>query len=275
MRTDTTGLLYDQDGNPLQSFLGQIIVAHEPGDLVAGDKMLPGKFSRFYEPMPSLRLLGEFVQLEEGADKEIWRFAKKHGMLGLCKHGKPPYHLRGTFCSPLEAEGEKLAAWRHYASRAGSLLRLASEISANRIGARGDWNTLRSRRFGSWRRTPTPREWTPEDPHWRRELVVSEVSRWLVQCWIRPAIAWDEPNPTFRLRSDTLIGVIGISLLTAILKRGGLATCAACGSPYVPKRKPAPGRNQFCEHCGKGKKAAKRLWAQKRREAIRLSASGK
>jgi hypothetical protein len=272
MSKDTSGLLFDQDGNPMKSFRGQHIVAYEPGELVTGDRIIVGESLRFYEPMPSLELLGAFVQLEEGADKEIYRFAKRHGMLGLCKHGKPPYHLRSSFCQPGEARSEKLAAWRHYASRAGALLRLASEIDANRCGALDDWNVLGTWSFGRWHSAPRPKQGIPEDPNWRKALVASEVSHWLVQCWLRPAIEWDEPNPTFRLRTDTLIGVIGVSLMTAILRRGGLATCSACGSPYVPKRKPASGRNQFCSSCGKT--GAKRAWAQKQSEAKRLATTG-
>jgi len=47
------------------------------------------------QPQSAERILEDFIQLADASDKEILRFAKKWGPLGLCRaHGLPVYHER-------------------------------------------------------------------------------------------------------------------------------------------------------------------------------------
>ena len=109
----------------------------------------------------------------------------------------------------------------------------------------------------------------PGDREYQKLYMAHEIRTWLLQSGAVPAITWKHKTPVFRLRAPSLIGVIGIALMSAVLRSGSTAICSACGLPYTPNRKPAAGKNHYCQRCGENKKAAKRLWARNQRESRR------
>jgi transposase-like protein len=69
-----------------------------------------------------------------------------------------------------------------------------------------------------------------------------------------------------------LFPVLSAQLAMAISGGGGLVTCSACKSLYVPRRAPAAGRRHFCNDCGL--KTARRFGKSDERNAKRLFSEG-
>jgi hypothetical protein len=262
-------LLFDEQGRTRGSFTSEWIITYKGGRVDGHWIVFSTKSFTSYEPEPSLTLLGEFIRLADGDDREITRFARKYGALGLCAHGLPSGQP-GCARKTQHGEGfrESLQSWRHYAARARALLNLAAAVSEGRVGDRTEWQVLGSRSMLGRKAAPLPK---PEDREYQRQYVAFEIRTWLLQSGAVPAITWDGKTPVFRLRAPDLIGVIGIALMSAVLRSGSTMICSACGLPYTPKRKPAVGKNHYCQKCGENKKAAKRLWARKQREFRRAA----
>ncbi len=271
MASDTSGLIFDQNGNARGSFTGHWILTRRGGRIEGESVVFSIRDYTAYEPEPSLTLLGDFVDLADGDPRDITRFARKHGALGLCEHGLPFGHREGKGrcrgqVKPGDDVRESLRAWRHYAARARAILNLAASVEAGRDGDPARWKVLGSRSMLGRRGAPIP---SPGDREYQKQYLAHEVRTWLNECGARPAITWEESAPRFRLSCASLIGVIGIALMSAILKSGSIVTCSACGLPYTPKRRPAARRNHYCGRCGEDKKAAKRVWARKHRDLKR------
>ena len=89
-------------------------------------------------------LLPSFLKLADAPAKRIETFAKRCGVLGICKdHGLPVSHQRGCqpLGFPLECH-ELLSSWREMSRRLGAVSRIATELSADNLGADADWWTL-------------------------------------------------------------------------------------------------------------------------------------
>jgi len=261
-------LLFDEHGTRRGSFTAERILAPKGGRIDGQSIVFSNERNAFYEPEPSLALLGDFIALADGDPRKITQFSRKYSSLGLCAHGFPSSHLLGSgpACKNNQTKDElweSLAAWQHYAARASALLRLASEVADGRDGPQKDWRLLRSRSILGRKGAPIPK---PGDRDWQRQCIAWEIRVWLRQAGARPTITWLGKTPVFRLTADSLIGIIGVALLSAVLGSGSVVICSACGIPYSPKRKPAAGKNGYCHVCGKNKRAAKRLWARKQRQ---------
>ena len=275
--TDLSGLIFDDDGRPIGTLPVGFVVTYQGGRIQDNFVVFKTRESlACYSPKPTRQLLSAFMGLATDDGARIGRFARRHGALGLCKHGLPLGHyLRGgkTRCYDQELSGhvlrERLDSWRRLAAHAASIVKLAASLAEGKPGSRHAWAE-----FGS--------EWVIvgravhglaiTDVREGRARLARAVSIWLRQAEVVPSIDWDAKQPSFGLTSQTLIGVIGVALLSTLLRSRALATCAACGQPYVPKRKPQEGRLSFCSLCGKGGRASKRLSARARRQSGRQPA---
>lgn len=231
MPTDSE-LIFDEDGRDRGSFASEWILSHRPGRIDGEWVVFASRSGCSYEPDASLSLLRDFVQLANGNDRVVQRFAAKYGALGLCEaHGLPAHHRLGKGrCSERRRPGddvrESLRSWRHYAARARAILSLASAVADGRDGDYREWRVLGGRSMlGRWN-VPIPK---PGDREYQKQYLAYEIRTWLTQCRARPAITWEKATPVFRIRADTLLGVIGIALMSAILKSGSIVTCTACG----------------------------------------------
>jgi hypothetical protein len=267
MSLSDSPLLFDAQGRTRGFFTSEWIPTFKDGR-IEGESIILSSLSA-YEPEPSLVLLGEFMRLADADDREIIRFIRKHGSLGLCVHGFPSAHPE---CSLRNRAGgdlrESLRAWHHYAARARALLDLATAVADGRDGDRKAWQVLGSRSMVGGKAAPLPK---PGDREYQKQYLAFEIRTWLLQSSVVPAITWEGKTPVLRLRAVGLIGVIGIALMSAVLGSGSTAICSACGIPYSPKRKPSLGKNHYCQKCGRNKKAAKRVWARKQREVMRAA----
>ena len=114
--------------------------------------------------LPGPQLLSKFLSLADSSPTEIVRFAKRWGVLGLCRHGlmyphealsgrRPwnrevncfPGRIKRGVINPNRPEihhywlWEPLDSWWHYARVARALLNIVAELRQNRPGRRQDW----------------------------------------------------------------------------------------------------------------------------------------
>ena len=75
------------------------------------------------------------------------------------------------------------------------------------------------------------------------------INEWLNACEVRPFLWLAEEEQKFELRS-TLLGSLGVQLLSSLLRTDGFTVCSACGQPYAPTRRPRKGENHYCQECG-------------------------
>lgn len=95
MPTDSE-LIFDEDGRDRGSFASEWILSHRPGRIDGEWVVFASRSGCSYEPDASLSLLRDFVQLANGNDRVVQRFAAKYGALGLCEaHGLPAHHRLG------------------------------------------------------------------------------------------------------------------------------------------------------------------------------------
>jgi len=99
-------------------------------------------------------LLVRFTKLADAPPAEILKFARKWGVLGICKHllpytHNPPPLFRGEkrfWCTPMRNEDrefwEPIDAWHVYSRQMQSMLRIAANLHQDRPGELNDWNIL-------------------------------------------------------------------------------------------------------------------------------------
>jgi hypothetical protein len=236
---------------------------------------------------PGPTLLEEFVRLTALPDEAIVSYARKWGLLGICRHNLPRTHWRksihsGTstdrFCDlrlyknpdgSVETSGwEPLVAWRRYSLKAKSLLDVAAHLHAGRIVtdnkvAVGLDKSLYSEKKLSF------------EVRRRFQIVTlsAELNRWLALGNVRPFFSWslvEEPSVSFGttwfwmarsiertlvvelidFQGSSLFGALGIQLLMAITRVQGFALCSECGEMYSPTRRPNANRRNYCAKCG-------------------------
>jgi hypothetical protein len=232
---------------------------------------------------PGPTLLEEFVRLADGPDMAIANYARKWGVLGICRHGLPRTHRRtavGTHsdCNLLLYESdsnfpdqmgwEPLEAWRDFALKAQSILDVAAVLYEGGVVEDEKVACGFEDVFPVEKHLPFER---------RRRIQMDslsvEINAWLavgdVRCLISPnglkglsvtfgsaRWSWAPSERKIRMfnnvdcQGTTLFGALGVQLLMAASRQRGLAVCAECGKQYSPSRRPDPNRNSYCADCG-------------------------
>jgi DNA-directed RNA polymerase subunit RPC12/RpoP len=187
------------------------------------------------------------------------RFAKRFGVLHICRHGLQYSHSQTCLASSQQAgwnpaSREPLGGWFHHAERARAILSLSASIQIaderDPIGSRDDWAFLYERKGGKASIDELMQAFT-STPSLAKSFLVSDINDWLVEGNVRPTISWgEEASPGFSLNASTF-GLLGVQLMTAVSKVQDVYFCDGCGNPYSrKKRKPQAGRNQYCDACG-------------------------
>ena len=250
--------------------------------------------------LPSEELLNRFIRLAIASPEKILAFARRWGMLRICRHGVPASHNQPVgwlptanyfspvpLCGPVPLlappdphiygaaakkqfiEGdlfsESIEDWRAFARLARSMLRVAEQLHNEKIGDRADWF------FVTLPPISTREEEESLIDFGRRQLG-ENVQHWLYLGGIGPTFYWEGGvSPAFRLDPQGLFGVLAMQLALTISRTDGFYSCSACGQVYTPSRKPRLGEPHYCPDCGyDGKVAAKlrqRLRRQRQREA--------
>jgi hypothetical protein len=206
-------------------------------------------------------LLGDFVGLTDAPDKRILGFARRWGVLGICRHGLPASHnpppvplpipmpfAELPWCYPVGywkgAPSEPLDAWRTYSKKFGAILNIAAQIQEGRGGKPGDWDTLHSPALGVPLR-PSAGKTVAVD----RRMLGAVLNQMLRQARVGVTLSWNDGKPVLEYTGAGLMAALALQVTLAIARTDGLAVCTACGCPYVPTRRPRRGGRRYCPPC--------------------------
>ena len=199
-------------------------------------------------------LLNRFIRLQGRSASEIAAFAKREGVLELCEeHGVPRHHgytrksIRrpGSGACPLSHEEElggyltarePLELWRRYSRRAGGLIYISALLAIGESVPGQLWqdSALAEIDYAS----PAAK-----GAEIQQQLIASAINRWCSLGRLRIRIEWNDGAPETRFWSPGLFGRVGLALVQAVGRTGGLAHCSHCNLLYLPSRKPP---NAFC-----------------------------
>jgi len=275
-RGDIGGLIYDSDGRSIrQPFLGKSFVPTEVSVEGEGDAAVVRYWFRLgrvalADTAPDV--LPRFVGLAQADTRAILAFARTHGVLGLCKHGRPAVHREdcmGMFAEsesyeePTEWQAEPLTHWRRYATVAGEMVRMSSmihkgEFVDNNLGGLAARDSLPIFELS----------FDFKSPH---EALEHMVNVWLDEGVVRPTFEWSKEGgrPRVILAGFGLFGAIGVELLFRCAGAANMEFCTGCGKMYLrEKRRPRVGQDNYCLDCGRkaAVREAKRRFDRSKRQ---------
>jgi hypothetical protein len=202
-------------------------------------------------------LLAEFVKLADAPATAIAAYARRWGVLDICSEHRRPgaywHHGKdGKACRPMGWGGElhePIVRWQDCSRFIRTLLDVVAAVHMGELGRCEDWEVLCANDFA----------FAGNPPLWHDFDLKSACVRlsWIIQQWLSgdvkviPFLDWTEPrHPTVRLGGRGLPTALALELLFIMARTDGLAICAACGTPYVPRRKPRAGQRTYCPDCG-------------------------
>jgi hypothetical protein len=224
-------------------------------------------------------MLRGFVRLgdvpETSLPARLEAFARRWGVLGLCRHGLPATHPITTGMLPMETPCglwmtptgmEAVSLWREYARQARAVLDVAAALVTEEVAATELRPGLRSpaaaeREAGVWSialRPFPPRSDAPpaildqlQGPDrvtQRRWLLDRAIARWTNVAGIQvvPDFAGAQP---VRLGVRSLFGALAVQLLFAVVRAPFTRSCAGCGKLFSPSRKPRSEEKSWCPRC--------------------------
>lgn len=217
-----------------------------------------------YKQVDPSGMLDQFIRIAD--DDDVERFARRFGVLYLCKHEWPVTHvgvdvLRLTKpsvdCSPdgwPDDIAEPIARWLTFAKQASAVIRLASYlVNGERLrpADRAElWRTL----------NPVAKPNAIDAFVNKRGLAIwnltEYVNGWLAIGNARPALVWQAWNeksvPSFEVRAGgaSAFGLIAVQLATAVARGHEIYICDGCSMAYPrTERPPQPGRMNYCLTC--------------------------
>ncbi|SRR6266478_4128599 len=224
---------------------------------------------------PSQGMLEGFLELAQAPDRNIARYAKHWGVLGICEHRLPSSHspdmleLRKFGCRPLGWEDgecwEPLDTWRHFVTQAFSLLKIANRVHQGKTADPSDWARVYARS-----RSGVPTVLKAPSPEMDKHLLVMCLNEWLTLGNVSLRIDWSsEDRPTVKFNTHGLFGALAVQLVLSAAQVDGWAICTHCRSEYMPpKRQPKTGQRNFCPSCRSAnipRKYAMRAFASRKR----------
>lgn len=218
-------------------------------------------------------MLSRFVAIRDG--RGVVAFARRYGVLGICKHGLPATHntpampgalgREGLGCMPLLSAGaagdpqdytfwEPLAIWLSTVWAANAILHLATASYTGRMAE----PFAVSLAYGLAAKEAAD----PQVVHFHqtrpREMLAALVNWWLYIGGTSVALDWTGSVPSIRLSGARLpfvpatFGVLAGQLMLAVARAHALLICSYCASPYLREKRYQPrrwkGRN-YCPKC--------------------------
>jgi hypothetical protein len=200
-------------------------------------------------------LLDEFMGLADADEHEFIRFGRKWVGLNVAPKSYP--HLQ--FADPIRA-------WREVAIRMRALYRISADLSFGRTGRMEDWTAINGRvedLDGSLKEA--------------RFRLMSHVRQLVTQAQLQPRLYWNRGNDGGHWQIDldspgwsNLLAVLTIQLIVRIADKDGFAICSICHRTYVPKRKPAASKRNYCDD----PKCQRERWKHYKREQRRRKEEG-
>jgi hypothetical protein len=107
----------------------------------------------------------------------------------------------------------------------------------------------------------------------QERVLARNLNEWLAWGGVTPNLFWQDRKRSIRLAGNGLFGALAIQLLFDCCRTDGLAVCTACGTPYLPPKRPRRDRNAYCSDCGRAaavRDAAARYRRSEKYQAARL-----
>jgi hypothetical protein len=225
--------------------------------------------------------LTSFIELANVPEGEFpgraLAFARRYGLLGLCRHREPYRH--NPRCRPTEFKEdgstwfwEPLEAWRQYSRHLGAILCVAANLQNDLPGDRRDWEAIfavmpdPTSEAGRAAMADGRGAWTPrrslEDVGGNRLMMSDIVTSWLRFGGVQAVMFWKPTDrvPTMLWFHVALTGVLALQLAAAV--ESPAYRCAGCDRPFtLPEgsRRRARNRNAYCGRAGCGRKANNRV----------------
>lgn len=213
-------------------------------------------------------LLARFCAISEAPNTQaaVISFAKKWGMLGLCRHGRPLGHTR----SRCQARAfETAEAWKEMALCLDSMRRIGQALNRGETGDDLDWQLADGWLSGS--------KFTPWDELYREATRGSvdsartgfmTLARKLIQiCSVQPRFHWSRGVWNLDMDSEGLSNLPAILTTQLMLEVAGANNslkCSNCPRWFIPSRN----QRKYCSHCGiraAWRNASKRAAAKKKK----------
>jgi hypothetical protein len=215
-----------------------------------------------------------FLRLSDATPDEIFRYARRWGPIGFCKHGLPASHNSRwrldravvKMCPPCGGTNhlwEPLEFWRMTAKRATSLLSIAAALYDDKSGSEEDWKIVER---GDLRPVDIY-DWPIVNQRFELEW---HLTHWMQMGRLIPIVTFDKKVLSFSLdvlNGSGLFGALGLQLALAASRTDGLASCFACRRPFIPSRRPKANQHTYCPECreiGRPTRDASRAYRQRK-----------
>lgn len=215
----------------------------------------------------------DFARIAGGSNEAILAYARKWGVLELCKHGLPRTHRQPTVwpghmgmrnlspdasCLPIQHESaphqgvagfgpwqEPLSGWRTYTAKVRAIVDLAGQLRLGVQGSHEDWVKASGESDDDqWIGSP-----------WDLARAVEEL---LEIANIRPLFRWRGERgyemllgvPGSGLAGGGAFPAIAMQLALSVARSDGIAYCSGCGNAFSAKEsRPAKGEHRYCQAC--------------------------
>jgi hypothetical protein len=263
---------------------------------------------------PITETFKQFVALADKgvSDKQVLRFARKWGVLGLCKkHLEPLSDIRHKDCVSVnpepaetpddyppaaihvwekhfESEGEPVSEYRRWGRIAKAILAICQDLDRGRRADFRDWKVLGDERWTTESWETIASKLAMKDAITIEKMILAQwLERWLQIGNVHLRVAWngvENQDVTVSLEGGGLLGAIAQQLLEFTTSYRILA-CTGCRRLYHPPsakrnkageeyapRRPKFGQANYCEDCDKSGVPIARA---KRRKAVGIAKAQK
>lgn len=248
---------------------------------------------------PSANVFEDFLNLADAAPNKVLRFARRNGMLGLCAHRLPQWHVPRTvsgdgyvhFCESMRVGShgftESVDSWRMISRSAGAIVALAKGSLRAKLDKQEEWNHAiwLPKKLSKWgneakRHSKILSHKKPAESKLLEHMCFI-ASEWIRCSGVAPSLSSQGGKfcITFSLpeKGFTLFGVLAAQLAAVLASDQSLKLCAHCRTVVEAGRNIGRDKHTFCSDCRSAKKPAlyaTRAWRARRAEAIRQVGKG-
>jgi hypothetical protein len=203
-------------------------------------------------------MLLEFLNLADGKDADVLEYAKRWGVLYMCKeHSLPNCH---TYCTPYQCEvteeeermfqrmldqdgpivqpvvdkyrplGEPVTEWRRWSRIARTILDIREKLSEGKIGSDDQWRGLAKDRWLDPHpenhlldRAAAARNGRETAIAYEKYMIANSISLWLKIGDVHPRMTWDGVQPEFTLTGSGRFNRLHPAKLVGVEMFGALA----------------------------------------------------
>jgi len=196
-------------------------------------------------------LLARFCAIAESAntDSSTVTFARKWGMLGLCRHGLHFGHKAGKHCRPRPFETSE--HWMNFARALDCMHRVGLSLNRGTGGEDLDWEVadfiLVGPDFPPWDRSM--RQAIQSDLVAARSHYMILMRRLIQICSLQPRFHWSENRWNIDMDSrglSNLPAILATQLMMAVGGAKRMLKCSSCPRWFIPERN----QRKYCSQCG-------------------------